>query len=380
MDRPPEVTVIFPTRNEEESIGKCIADAKQVLGKNGVTSEIIVADYSKDRTPEIARKAGATVIPLDRPGYGHAYLVAFKRARGRIIVLADADSSYQMGEVPRLLQPIRKGKADLVIGSRLAGSVEDGAMPALHRYVGNPLLSGALNLFFGTNLSDTHSGFRAIRRDRLEELDLKLGGMEFASELIIKARRAGLRIAEVPITYRKRKGESKLSSFTDGWRHLRILLLYSPTYLFLIPGTLLFFLGITVLTAMSLGSVQIGGQVLDTHSMVLASMAAIVGFQVAVMGLFTKTYAASEKLEPESGAVKMLFRHFHLETALWIGTAIAIAGFLLSFSVVYKWLVTGFGPLDNVKRILFASTLLVIGIQTIFSAFFLSILVIEKKA
>ena len=220
-----EVSVVLPAKDEEETIGICIKKIRSVLIDHGIDGEIIVADNSQDKTPDIAKELGAKLITPDRNGYGYAYGCGFSEAKGRYIVMGDADDTYDFLDIPRLLAPVLNGEADMVIGSRLNGKMEKGAMPWHHKWIGNPLLTWILNLFYNSGVSDTHCGFRAIKREFLDKLELKSDGMEFASEMIIKAARYGLLIKEIPINYYKRKNDnSKLSSFSDGWRHLSFIL------------------------------------------------------------------------------------------------------------------------------------------------------------
>ncbi|QLJ52184.1 MAG: dolichol-p-glucose synthetase, (glycosyltransferase) [Candidatus Fermentimicrarchaeum limneticum] len=374
-----EVSVIIPAKNEEATIADCISKIAEIFRRESIKGEIIVADSSTDKTPEIARRMGAKVVKSPSEGYGSAYMTGFEAAKGEYIIMGDADDTYDFHEIPRFIKLLRENKADLVLGSRVKGSILPDSMPWLHRYVGNPLLSFTLNTFFGANISDAHTGFRAIRRDAFEKLDLHTTGMEFASEMIVKSVRKKLRIVEVPITYYPRKARSKLSSFSDGWRHLRFMLLYSPNYLFIIPGSIMFLLGMILMFALLKGPVTILDFKLDLHPMVLASLAAIVGFQMLVMGFFTKTYAAVSHLEEETRSVRFLYEHFSLEKASLLGIAMIILGVILSFDIIYSWVMSNFGQLFEVRRAIFSSTLIILGIQVIFSAFFLSILVLPKK-
>ncbi|MDD3565719.1 MAG: glycosyltransferase family 2 protein, partial [Methanothrix sp.] len=222
------VSLVIPAMDEEETIGECIRRARAVFEEMGIEGEVIVADSSGDATPEIAISLGAEVVRPEKLGYGNAYLAGFARARGRYIVMMDGDLTYDPADMPGFIRLLESGRADFVIGTRLKGQIEEGAMPALHRYLGNPLLTGILNLLFGAGISDAHSGMRAMTREALDRLHLRAGGMEFASEMVIEASRKGLSIEEVPITYHPRRGASKLRSFTDGWRHLRFMILYRP--------------------------------------------------------------------------------------------------------------------------------------------------------
>jgi len=279
-----EVAETIPSLNEEKTIGRVIQKAKETLEAMGLTYEIIVADNSTDKTPEIARSMGATVVTPDRRGYGYAYLYAFRHARGDIIVMADADDTYDMRELPKLLQPILEGKADLAICTRLKGKILKGAMPWHHRYIGNPLITWLLNRFYKVGVSDSQCGFRAFTRQALEKLKLEATGMEFATDMLIKARHAGLRIAELPITYypRTEGAPSKLKSFSDGWRHVEYILIYTPKHLYLYPGLALITLGIALM-AVALINAQIGYSP-GIHTSITGGMATIIGYNLLLLG------------------------------------------------------------------------------------------------
>lgn len=246
-----EVSVILPSLNEEKSIGTCIRKIKKVFKEHGINGEIIVSDNSTDKTPDIARSLGAKVVTPDKKGYGYAYLYAFKYASGKYIVIGDADNTYDFLEIPKLLEPLQKGEADIVIGSRFKGEIKKGAMPWLHRYIGNPLLTYFLNMLFKAGVSDAHSGFRAFTKNALKKMKLRCYGMEFASEMIIEAVRRGLKIKEVPITYYPREGKSKLCSFRDGWRHLKFMLMQSPKHLYFTLSLLILLLVASLIVLMN---------------------------------------------------------------------------------------------------------------------------------
>src|SRR4029453_6583397 len=259
------------------------------MARDGLSGEVIVVDNgSTDQSDLIAAEEGARVIKEQRRGYGNAYLAGFAAARGRYIVMADGDNTYDFDLVGKFVAPLENG-ADLVMGSRLKGTIHKGAMPALHRYVGNPVLTGVLNLMYGSGVSDAHCGMRAFRREALESLDLRMPGMEFASEMVIRASKAGLRIEEIPIEYHPRAGESKLNSFRDGWRHLRFLLVHRPTHLFLGPGIACFAAGLRAMIAI-LADLNLLGRQWDLHSMIAAAMVSIAGVQVVSLGLVARTY------------------------------------------------------------------------------------------
>src|SRR5215212_706781 len=282
------VSVVIPCLNEAGTIEQCVKQAVETLEAAGLAGEVVVADNgSDDGSAELARRAGAVVVHEPRRGYGSAYLAGFGAAQGRFIVMADADLTYDFGDIPRFVGELSDG-ADLVMGDRM-DNIHPGAMPWLHRYVGNPVLTGVLNAFFRTGVKDAHCGMRAVRRESLSALDLRTTGMEFASEMVIRAAKAGLRIEQLPIEYHPRGGESKLSSFRDGWRHLRFLLVHSPTHLFIVPGFVMCALGalgaITVIA-----QIQILGREWDLHALVAACLLLIVGVQVVTLGLCAHAY------------------------------------------------------------------------------------------
>jgi len=367
-----EVSVIIPAMNEEETIGSCIEKVKETFEKYDINGEIIVSDSSTDRTPEIARSMGAKVVTPDGKGYGYAYLYAFRYARGRYIVIGDADDTYDFREIPKLLEPLKRGEADMVMGSRFKGEILPGAMPSLHKYVGNPLLTSILNLFFKAGVSDSHSGFRAFTREALEKMDLKCHGMEFASEMVIEAARKGLRIAEVPITYYPRKGDSKLRSFSDGWRHLKFMLMQTPKWLYYIPGGAMLAAGMFLVVSMGLTHVKIGSISLGIHSMIAASFLAIAGYQLLFLGLFSSAY--SKKLGMYcDGLSEKILKAFTLERGILAGVFVFALGFFYTLMLLYRWLSSGYSDLPLLFQDILAFTLMIVGLQTIFYSFYLGI-------
>src|SRR5690349_1391494 len=282
------VSVVIPCLNEAASIERCVTLARNVLDDHEIPGEVIVVDNgSTDGSADLATNAGARVVPEQRRGYGSAYLAGFAAARGAYIVMADADLTYDFNDIPRFVERLEDG-AELVMGDRM-DNIKPGAMPWLHRYIGNPVLTGTLNLFFRTGVKDAHCGMRALRRDVLARLDLQTTGMEFASEMVIRASKENLAIDQIPIEYHPREGESKLSSFRDGWRHLRFLLVHSPTHLFFVPGAFLTGLGILVMATV-LAHVNVFGRSWDVHSMIGGSLLTIVGTQILALGLCARAY------------------------------------------------------------------------------------------
>jgi glycosyltransferase involved in cell wall biosynthesis len=362
-----DVSVVMPCLNEAATLAACIDRARAGLARLGRPGEIVVADNgSTDGSADIARAHGARVVHVPQRGYGAAYRGGLAAARGRIIVMGDSDDTYDFSRLDALVERVEAG-ADLVLGSRLRGTIEPGAMPWLHRYVGNPLLSATLNLFYRTRISDTHSGLRAFRRDAYEGLGLRATGMEFASEMLIAAARARWRIVEIPIAYRPRAGESKLQTFRDGWRHLRLLLLYSPTHLFTVPGTTMLVLGLVLLAALVRGPVTIAGRMVDFHFMFVGSLLASLGTQVLLLGVFAK-----------SGGD--LPSWFTLERGLIAGALAVAAGLAINVGILLHWIATGFGPLFAIRLAIVALTLLVVGTQVLFSSFYLDLLRAAREA
>jgi len=373
---PPAVSIIIPCMNEEKTIGNCISKARSTLKEESLEGEIIVADNSTDSSREIARRLGATIVIPQKKGYGNAYLEGTRHARGEFFVFADADDTYDFHEMPKLLKPLLDGSADFVIGSRLKGDIKESSMPWLHRYIGNPLLTGTLNRLFGTNISDAHCGMRAITREAYERLDLRSEGMEFASEMIIEIARKKLCIAEVPITYYRRQTPSKLHSWGDGWRHLRFMMLYNPTPFFYIPGFLLLILGaaMTLILAMR-GNVE----TTRLHSFILGSMLAIIGTQMVATGSYMKIYGIIHKKIEKTGITAKLLDYHSLESGLLIGIVLFVGGMALGSSVIIKWISSGYGSLSEIGSAVISMVLTALGIQVILFTLIISIFVLDKK-
>ena len=371
-DREPVLSVVMPTMNEEEGIETCLDWIEEAVLELGLPTEVIVSDSSTDRTPEIARERGAIVVEPDQQGYGYAYRYAFERARGEYVVMGDADTTYDFSEIPRLLEHLEAKDADVVMGSRLEGEIEDGAMPPLHQYVGNPLLTTFLNAFYDAEVSDAHSGFRIFRRDTLDELGLETDGMEFASEMIMEAGAQNLDIEEVPIVYHEREGEETLDSFRDGWRHVRFMLVNAPGYLFSVPGLLLGVFGLSIMTVAWSG-VTVGGVSLGINSMIAGSLLTIVGYQTGSLGIFA-TVASDPIQKPADSVTRALTEQVSLERGATLGLVVFGLGALTAGGLVYRWAANGFISLGFTKTALSAFTAIVIGLQTVFSSFFLSMI------
>jgi glycosyltransferase involved in cell wall biosynthesis len=369
------VSVVIPCLNEAENIERCVRLALEVMRREGIPGEVVVADNdSEDRSAELAAAAGAQVVHEPRRGYGSAYMAGFNAARGRYIVMGDADLTYDFNEIPRFVKELEDG-AELVMGDRM-DNIQPGAMPWLHRYVGNPILSGTLNLFFKTGVRDAHCGMRALRRDVLPRLDLRTPGMEFASEMVIRASKEKLDIREFPIEYHPRGGESKLSSFRDGWRHLRFLLVHSPTHLFVIPGLLMAVVGgLVALTVVA--QIDLFGRTWDLHAMIAGSLFMIVGTQVLALGLCAHAYGTYFMGEKDPWFDRMRAR-YRLEHGLMLGGGLAVLGFVIAAVIVGVWFNRGFGALSDERLAVLAATLMIVGIQIFFSSFLLSILGLRR--
>jgi glycosyltransferase involved in cell wall biosynthesis len=371
------VSVVIPCLNEEQNIDRCVRAAQQALSAADLRGEVIVVDNdSEDRSAALAAAAGARVLHEPRRGYGSAYLAGLAAARGDYVVMADADLTYDFADIPRFVERLAAG-ADLVMGDRM-DNIEPGAMPWLHRYIGNPLLTGTLNLFFRTGVRDAHCGMRALRRDAIARLDLRTTGMEFASEMVVRAARERLVIDELPIKYHPRGGESKLSSFRDGWRHLRYLLLHSPLYLFLLPGAAMALLGL-LLSITVLGSLSVFGRQWYMHTQIAGTLFLVVGVQVIAMGLCAQSYATYHEGHHQRWFDALRAR-LRLEHGLMAGTLIAVVGLVVVAVVVARWIERGFGPLSEEQLALTGATLVILGVPVFFTSFLLSILGLHRAA
>jgi len=372
---PCEVTVVLPCLDEADSVAFCVRQATEAMLAAGLDGEVVVVDNgSSDGSPSLAAAAGARVIHEQRRGYGSAYLTGFAAARGRYIVMADADGTYDLSDVPRFVSELHEG-ADLVMGSRLRGRIAPGAMPWLHRRIGNPLLTGLLNVFCSTRVSDAHCGMRAFRRSLLGPLDLQTTGMELASEHLIRSAKLGLEIREIPIHYSPRLGESKLETFADGWRHLRLLLVHSPTWLFLIPGLVLSVLGLV-------SGVVAFTPVLDEsrqlHGLILAAILAIVGCQVLQFGVFARSFAAWQ-LGGRDRLFERVRRRVSLESVLLAGALVSVAGLALLLVVAVDLARGSFDGLADEKLAVSGLAVFVIGVQVVFASFLLSVLGLRRR-
>lgn len=380
----PEVSVVMPCLNEAETLAVCIQKATRCLAENSVTGEIIVADNgSTDGSQSIAEAGGACVVPVEAKGYGSALMGGIAAARGRFVIMADADDSYDFSALMPFIEKLRDGY-DLVMGNRFKGGIAPGAMPPLHRYFGNPVLSGLGRLFFRCPAGDFHCGLRGFSRDAFERMKLQTTGMEFASEMVVKATLLGLRIAEVPTTLSPdgRSRPPHLRSWRDGWRHLRFMLLFSPRWLFLYPGLLLMFAGLGVGGWLLPEARQLGQATLDVHTLVYAALSVLLGFQAVLFALFTRTFAITQGLMPPSRLLNRLYRFVTLETGLVVGGLLVLGGLAGSLAATLGWQKTDFGQLEPsvvLRQVIPSIVALALGFQVVLGSFFLSVLGLKRK-
>ena len=369
----PEISVVVPCLNEEEAVGAVIDQAWEGIDASGRSGEVIVVDNaSTDRSAEVAAAHGAIVLREERPGYGSAYLAGLAVARGDYIVMGDADETYPMRDLAPFVERLAAGD-DLVMGSRFDGTIHGEAMPWLNRHVGNPILTGLLNVLFGVKISDAHCGMRAVRRDALERLDLHSTGMEFASEMVFKAFRRKLRVSEIPIDYYPRVGESKLNRFGDAWRHVRFMLLYSPSWLYFVPGVTLLGVGVVGAIALAAGPVTILGRTWQIHSLFLCMFAILLGMQVVQLGIFARAFAYAHLGETD-GLVERARDRLRLEHGLAAGGILLLAGVVTLLVIFVSWAIDGFGALSHEYATALGFTAVAVGTQVILGSFFLGLL------
>jgi glycosyltransferase involved in cell wall biosynthesis len=380
----PEVSIVMPCLNEAESVGECVRRAQEGLRGAGAEGEVIVADNgSTDGSQEIARALGARVVDVPRKGYGAALMGGFEAAKGEFIVMGDADASYDFGSLRPFIERLRAGD-DLVMGNRFKGGIEDGAMPFLNRYLGNPVLSFIGRLFFGSKIGDFHCGLRAFRRDMLPKLSLQSEGMEFASEMVVKATLDRMKISEVPTTLSPalRTRAPHLRPWRDGWRHLRFLLLFSPRWLFFYPGVALMLTGFIVTVVLLPGELRVLGTGFDVHTLVYASALIVVGYQAILFAGFARIYAMTAGFLPGKRWIEDLSERVSLEAGVLTGLALIVAGLAMSIVALVDWGDSGFHQLDyrdTLRLVIPASTMLILGVQTVLASFFVSILAIERS-
>lgn len=377
MSDGPLVSVVMPVLNEEEAIGPCIEKIQATFASAGIDGEIVVCDNgSTDASVAIAERMGARVVHQPLRGYGNAYLKGFASARGRYLVMGDADDTYDFTMIPQFVGALDGGQ-QFVTGSRYLGG-GDAQITALHRYFGNPALTRILNLLFGTRYTDVYCGFRAFSRETYDTIRPVSPGMEFNLELAINAGLAGLRVQEIPIVLAPRKGESKLRTFRDGWRSLRMMLLYSPNQLFLAPGATLLGLGLAIHLAVLLGLVRFGGRPAAGVTAVFATIFSVVGFEILSLGLHAKTYSWSRRFDRDNRALAAFYSHFKLETGLLLGAGLIAGGGAILIAIIVEWLRADLLPLPHPEWVSFAATLVIIGCSTLFSSLFISAMSISR--
>lgn len=379
-----ELTILMPCLNEAETLATCIEKAHGYLDRSHVSGEVLISDNgSTDGSQEIARNLGARVSTAPRRGYGAALINGIEAARGRYIIMGDADDSYDFTALDPFVGKLREG-SDLVMGNRFAGGIAPGAMPPLHKYLGNPVLSFIGQLFFRPNVRDFHCGLRGFNRDRIRDLDLQTTGMEFASEMVVKASLARYRIDEVPTTLKKdgRSRPPHLRSWHDGWRHLRFLLLFAPRWLFVYPGLIAVLLGAIAVGVLSFGGVEIGGIGFDVTTMVYASALCVIGYQSLLFFWLTKLFATQEGFLPASDRYRAIVARWSAERGLLAGLALFALGVIIGVVQVVRWGGLDFGPQDaaDVVRIAIPSSLgIILGFQTVLMSFFSGVLTTPRR-
>lgn len=380
----PELSVVLPCLNEARTLPACIAQIQRAILEHHLDAEIIVADNgSTDGSSAIATSLGARVASVPDRGYGSALMGGIAAARGQYLIMGDADGSYNFDDIPKFLEQLRAG-ADLVMGNRFRGGIQKGAMPFLHRNLGNPVLSFIGRLFFHAPCGDFHCGLRGFSKQSYQRMDLQTTGMEFASEMVVKASLFGMKIVEVPTTLAPagRDRPPHLRSWRDGWRHLRFLMMYSPRWSFLYPGLALMTGGTALAFWLLPGPRSVGSITIDIHTLLYAVMAILIGFQAVMFSIFTKVFAVTEKLMPEDARLNWLFRHFRLETGLAAGGLMIAAGIALALYSLFLWDAHHFGPMDPERLVrVVASTIVLftMGVQICLASFFLSILGLRRK-
>lgn len=382
-----EVSVVLPCLNEADTLAACIERAQGALTESGISGEIIVADNgSTDASPEIAGRFDTMLVNVADKGYGSALMGGIEAARGRFIIMADADESYDLAEVPRFVDELRRGN-DLVMGCRLAtggGRVMPRAMPVLHRWWGNPMFSWLARFWFGSPFNDVHCGMRGFTKDFYRRIDPRCTGMEFATEMTIKASLGDFKLSEIPITLHpdgRHSHPPHLKTFRDGWRHLRLYLVYTPRFLFLVPGIALVLLGIAGFTV-ALLQLRINGIHFDVNTLVFSSLFLLCGYQSIVFAIFTKVYAIQQRLLPEDPKIDRFFKIINLERGLVLSGIAILVGAVLLGMAVRDWWLADFGDLDygpTLRWVIPGATITALGVQSVFSSFFATVLGMKQK-
>jgi glycosyltransferase involved in cell wall biosynthesis len=376
----PEISVVIPCLNEARSIAICVEKALAAFREIEIRGEIVVADNgSTDGSAEIAEKFGARVVYVATRGYGNALRKGIEEAKGEFIIMGDADDSYDFSQVPGFVAKWREG-SELVMGNRFEGGIKPGAMPWLHKYVGNPALTAILNSFFHASIGDAYCGMRGFTKRLYERVDPRTTGMEFALELVIKTAKLGVKVTEIPVTLwpDKRGRQPHLRTFHDGWRSLRFMLLYAPNWLFLLPGILLTLFGLGLVFWLYPGPRHLGHVTIDVHTMLFGMIFALMGAQVISIGLFAKVYSYAERFSQNQRSLERWLRLVKLEDGLVLGGTLAFSGAGGACWLLWKWAASDFGPFDQIRSVIVFSLLLFLGVQTIFSSFFISMLGISR--
>jgi hypothetical protein len=380
----PEVSIVMPCLNEAETLARCIEKAQRSFRQLSIAGEVVIADNgSSDGSQAIAERLGARVVAVRAKGYGSALRGGIEAAAGKYVIMGDSDDSYDFSAIEPFVSAMRQG-FDLVMGNRFRGGIMPGAMPWKHRWIGNPVLTAVGRIFFRSPVGDFHCGLRAFRKEAYARMDLRTTGMEFASEMVIKCTLMGLRITEVPIILHKdgRSRPPHLRSWRDGWRHLRFMLLFCPLWLFVIPGMSMGAAGLAGGLVLLRGPLRIGGIEFDVHSLLACALLCVLGYQVVTFGVFTKTFAITQGLHPPHRALDALWKRLTLEWGLIAGALLILAGLFPLLSALETWRESSFGPMDvraTMRQMIPAVTLLTLGVQTLFSSFFLSVLGLSQK-
>lgn len=375
----PMISVVIPCLDEAESVGGCVEKALKGIADSGMTGEVVVVDNgSTDGSPEIAAAAGARVIHEPRRGYGSAYLRGFQEARGRYLVMGDADNTYDFEDVPRFVTPLHERGCDMVVGSRLKGKILPGSMPWSHRWIGNPIITSLIKTLFHTRISDAYCGMRAFTREAYERKQMRSTGMEFALESIVSALRLGFKMEEVPIIYHPRAGVSKLEGFRDAWRSIRFMFMFSPSYLFLMPGIVLSLFGLGMVLAVASGQ-EVLGRTWDFHVLLFGALALILGYNLILFDIFAKAFSIGAGFINPAGWLMRTSKLFTLERGLILGAVLLLVGLGLEVKIVSDWVEAGRGPLMAVRGVTLGLVAMVLGAQTLFASFLISLMLLPRR-
>lgn len=380
----PEVSFVLPCLNEAETLEACLMEIEQCISDNQLDAEVIVADNgSTDGSAAIGERIGARVVTVTEPGYGSALSGGFNAAKGRFLIMGDADQSYDFRESFAMIERLRDG-ADMVMGSRLKGTIEPGAMPWLHRWLGNPVLSAIARTLFGSTISDFHCGLRAMTKEAFDQIAPRTTGMEFATEVVAKASARGMRIDEVPVTLRPdgRSRPPHLRRWSDGWRHLRFMMTLSPRWTMFIPGLIVTVIGAALMLSLAAGPVTIRGVRFDIHTLMVASVLVLVGYQTMTTAVAARMFVVSEEIGPPSAQLTGVFQRFSLERGIVTGLLIIFAGAALLTVVALRWASDGFPDLDPVlttRPVVISMTLMALGFQTVLMSFLYNMLAIPRR-